>query len=76
MGTYKPFIKPNDSPVYVPCPQTQKIPPSITKNIPRTVNRRLSVLSSNQDMLDNVKEDNQELIENSGYKLELGWGQP
>ena len=68
-GTYKPFIKPNDSPVYVH--RLSNHPPSITKNIPVAVNKRLSARSSNQDMFDSVKGVYQESIEKSGYNFKL-----
>ena len=68
-GTYKPFIKPNDSPVYVH--RLSNHPPSITKNIPVAVNKRLSARSSSQDMFDSVKGVYQESIENSGYNFKL-----
>ena len=68
-GTYKPFIKPNDSPLYVH--RLSNHPPCITKNIPVAVNRRLSTLSSSQEMFDSVKEVYQESLENSGYTHKL-----
>ena len=43
-GTYKPYIKPNDVPLYVN--KESNHPPSIKKNIPLSINKRLSALSS------------------------------
>ena len=47
--TFKPFIKPNDTPLYVH--KLSNHPPCVTSNIPAAVNRRLSALSSSQKML-------------------------
>ena len=68
-GTYKPFIKPNDSPLYVH--RLSNHPACITNNIPVAVNRRLSSLSSNQEMFNSVKDVFQESLENSGYNHKL-----
>ena len=46
--TYKPFIKPGDIPLYVNAKSNH--PPSVLKNIPEGVNRRLSNLSSDENM--------------------------
>ena len=43
-GLYKPFMKPNDTPVYVN--KSSNHPPKILKNIPASVNRRLSNTSA------------------------------
>ena len=41
--TFKPFIKLNDVPTYVH--QLSNHPPSVLKNIPAAINRRISALS-------------------------------
>ena len=46
--TFKPYIKENDVPLYVH--KHSNHPPSITKNIPDSVNRRLSALSSDENL--------------------------
>ncbi len=43
-GTYKPFTKPNNTPLYVH--QLSNHPPPIIRNIPDAINRRLSNISS------------------------------
>ena len=45
-NTYKPYIKPGDIPLYVNAKSNH--PPSVLKNIPEAVNRRLSNLSSDE----------------------------
>ena len=45
---YKPYMKPNDVPLYVH--RQSNHPAGILKNIPLSVNRRLSSISSNEDV--------------------------
>ena len=47
---FKPYIKPGDKPTYVH--SLSNHPPSIIKNIPPAINRRLSVLSANKEIFD------------------------
>ena len=68
-GTYKPYIKPNDVPLYVN--KDSSHPPHVIKNIPEAVNRRLSALSSNQELFDSVKAPYQEALNNAGYDYVL-----
>ena len=51
-NTYKPYIKENDVPLYVH--KNSNHPPSITKNIPDSVNRRLSALSSDEKSFSSI----------------------
>ena len=44
-GIHKPYMKPGNNPIYIN--QKSNHPPSIIKNIPAAVNRRLSEISSN-----------------------------
>ena len=67
--TFKPFIKPNDTPLYVH--KLSNHPPCVTSNIPAAVNRRLSALSSSQKMFESVAPTYQEALEKSGYDLRL-----
>ena len=47
-GIYKAYMKPNDSPLYVH--KNSNHPPSILKNIPKSVNKRLSSISANEQV--------------------------
>ena len=49
-GTYQPYLKPENKPFYVHSKSNH--PPSITKNIPVAVNKRLNELSSNKEAFD------------------------
>ena len=68
-GTFKPFIKPNDFPLYVN--SNSNHPPSILKNIPKSVNRRLSKISSNEQVFKDSIPPFQEALEKSGYSHTL-----
>ena len=46
-NTYKPFLKPNNTLIYVK--RESNHPPDILKNIPKSVNRRLSAISSDEN---------------------------
>ena len=46
-NTYKPFLKPNNTLLYVK--RDSNHPPDILKNIPESVNRRLSAISSDEN---------------------------
>ena len=45
-GIYKPYMKPGNTPLYIH--RKSNHPPSITKNIPSAINRRLSNISMNE----------------------------
>ena len=47
---YRPFIKPNDKPNYVNSQSNH--PPGIIKNIPISINKRLSNISANKEVFD------------------------
>ena len=67
--TYQPFIKPNDVPLYVH--QLSNHPPSVLKNIPVAVNRRISALSSSEEIFKTVAPLYQEALRNAGYNYEM-----
>ena len=68
-NTYKPFIKPNDTPLYVNVKSNH--PSCITKNIPEAINKRLSALSSNKDMFNSVSQLYQDALKMAGYNYNL-----
>ena len=67
--TYQPYMKPNSKPVYVH--KLSNHPPQILKNIPESVNRRLSSISSNKDVFDKASKPYQEALKKSGYDYTL-----
>ena len=48
-------------------------PPSITKNIPESINRRLSNISSNQNIFEDATNVYQEALDKSGYDYKLNF---
>ena len=62
-------MKPNDQPTYVH--QKSNHPPSILRNIPKSVNRRLSNNSSNEEVFKAAIPPYQEALRKSGYNFEL-----
>ena len=69
--SFKPFIKPNDVPLYVH--KQSNHPPSITKNIPEAINKRLSALSSDEKTFASITPIYQEALKKSGYDYKLNF---
>ena len=65
-GSYKPYTKENSKPLYVH--KQSNHPPAVKKNIPLMVNKRLSMLSSSEDMFNNSSQIYQEALKNAGYE--------
>ena len=68
-NSYKTYLKPGDTPLYVNASSNH--PPSILKNIPEGINRRLSNLSSDEKMFKSVAPVYQEALNKAGYKFQL-----
>ena len=68
-GIFKPYMKPNDSPLYIN--KKSNHPPSIIKNIPAAVNRRLSNISANENVFKAAIPPYQNALKNSGYDFEM-----
>jgi hypothetical protein len=68
-NTFHPYMKPNNTPLYVN--KNSNHPPNITKNIPESINRRLSTISSDESSFYKAAPDYQQALENSGYKHKL-----
>ena len=73
-GSFRPYIKPNDKPLYVH--RDSNHPKNVAKNIPESVNRRLSALSSSEEMFNSVSKIYQEALDNAGYKYKLKYQPP
>ena len=67
--TFQPFTKPNNQHFYVH--RQSNHPPSILKNIPASVNQRLSRLSSSKEIFDKAAPPYQKALEDSGYDFKL-----
>ena len=68
-GLHRPYIKPNTKPLYVHSKSNH--PQSILKNIPASINKRLSILSSNEDVFKNSTKQHQEALAAAGYDYKL-----
>ena len=68
-GLYQPFLKPNDSPIYVN--KDSNHPPCILKNLPASVNKRLSSISSNEGVFREAIPPYKNALRESGYNTEL-----
>lgn len=70
-NTFKPFKKPNDTPLYVNIKSNH--PPSVKRNIPKGINKRLSTLSASKAVFDEAANDYQQALKNSGYNHKLSY---
>ena len=70
-GKHYPFTKEGNVPLYVH--KKSNHPPSILKNIPDSINRRLSETSSDRECFDNAKTVYQEALNKSGYNYNLSY---
>ena len=73
-NTYRPYKKPNDNPMYINVNSNH--PPSIIKQMPESINRRLSNLSSNEEIVLNNIQPYREALKKSGFRDELSYVQP
>ena len=62
---FQPYMKPNSTPTYVH--RDSNHPRSILENIPRSINKRLSSISSNKEVFDSAFPPYQEALKQSGY---------
>ena len=70
-GKHYPFTKEGNVPLYVH--KKSNHPPSILKNIPDSINKRLSEISSDRQCFDNAKTLYQEALNKSGYNYNLSY---
>jgi len=70
-GYHKPFMKTNNIPLYVHSQSNH--PPAILKNIPESINRRLSYITSNEDLFKNSVQPYQKALSDSGYTNPLSY---
>ena len=73
-NTYRPYKKPNDNPMYINVKSNH--PLSIIKQIPPSFNRRLSNLSSDEEVFLNNIQPYREALKKSGFQDELTYFEP
>ena len=64
-GSFKPYRKPNSSVAYVS--KTSNHQPSIVKNIPGSIQKRLTTISSSEQNFLDARDDYQSALNNAGY---------
>ena len=68
-GTFGPYLKPNATPMYINASSNH--PPQIIRNIPTSINKRLSQISSSKEVFDDAKRVYQDALTASGYDYTL-----
>ena len=73
-GFFSPYTKPNANLLYVHSESNH--PPTVTRNIPAGINRRLSSISSDKQGFDQAAPPYQKVLDESGYKYKLKYNPP
>ena len=68
-GAYKPYMKPNNKLLYVH--RLSNHPPTLLKNIPQNINKRLTNISSNEQVFNEAIAPYQQALDESGYNFKL-----
>ena len=68
-GSYRPYRKPNEETNYIHINSDH--PPSIIKEIPRSIEKRLSILSSSKDIFQESVIYYEKCLKNNDYKTKL-----
>ena len=69
--SHAPYRKPNDRPLYVNTQSNH--PPTVIKEIPKAINKRLNAISSNREKFDNAKDEYQKALTESGHIHQLAY---
>ena len=73
-GKYMPYVKPNNVPQYIH--SKSKHPLGILKNIPESINKHFTEISSDEGSLNKAAPQYQESINKSGYNQKLRYTPP
>ena len=68
-NTYEPYRKPNNEPVYININSNH--PPNILKELPKSINKRISETSCNERIFNEAKSLYEEALKNSGFSANL-----
>ena len=71
---YYPFRKPNDRPTYIH--KDSNHPPHVTKQLPKTINKRLNEISCDKESFDNFKTDYEKALSESNLRSKLTYDPP
>ena len=72
-GKFIPYRKPNNIPLYINVKSNH--PPSIMKDLPQIINKRLSDLSCNKEEFDKAKPLYEKYLHENGYKASMSYAQ-
>ena len=70
-GKFKPYRKPNNNPQYVD--SRSNYPPSIIKQVPKSINQRISSLSSDKQSFDTCKPIYENALKKNNYNMSLNY---
>ena len=73
-NTFKPYRKPNSETLYIN--RLSNHPPNIIKQLPKTIEKRISELSHSKKEFDSVKQDYEAALKNSGFTATLQFEKP
>ena len=65
-GAYKPYRKPNDHPLYINTNSNH--PPSIIKELPHNISKRISEISSSEEIFNEAAPYYNNALKSSGYE--------
>ena len=68
-GSYRPYKKPNNDTRFINAKSNN--PPSILKQIPAAISKRISTNSSNKQIFQNATPYYNNILKNSGYKEKI-----
>ena len=72
-GKFKPYRKPNDDPIYIN--KHSNHPPCITRQLPTAINKRISLLSSDEQTFQQAAPVYQNALRHGNYKHKLDYMQ-
>ena len=73
-GTYQPYRKPDNTPVYIN--KDSNHPPSIIKQLPKAIEKRISDISSNEEIFYSAIPTYTEALKRSGFNETLSFQKP
>ena len=71
--SYQPFRKPNNEPKYIDISSNH--PPQVLKQLPKSIEKRLSEISSSKETFGNSKHLHEKAVQESGFKEKLCYQQ-
>ena len=72
-NSYKPYMKPNSVPVYIN--KNSNHPLQVLKELPKTIEKRISTISSSKEIFDNSKIIYEDTLKKSGFQNKLTYQQ-